>query len=102
MESTAPVAEPASSIAANPVMDVMPPPASAELIATPSNEEESSSGSTAKPIKDKDEVADQTKKPIKSRADKQKNKSVYLAILATVVIVLCLSSLATYAYIKTN
>jgi hypothetical protein len=86
MEPSIPVNEPPVA----PVMDIVPPPASAE----PSIE--ASANTTAAPTVAKSQPV-ATIKPIKKARPPAQS-----AILATVIIVLALAAMATFAYIKTN
>jgi len=89
-----PVAEP-PAMASPPVMDVVPPPASAEPLAEPPTAEPD-----AEPAKAETKKVE--KPPKQPEADKPPRDAVRTAIYATVVIVLALSVMATFAYIKTK
>lgn len=76
--------------AATPVMDVTPPRQEAQLHQPPAEEE-----SPEQPTKPHDA-------PKQNKPPKPPKNGVGMAIFATVVIVLGLAALATYAYIKTS
>lgn len=82
-----------------PVMDVVPPPASAEpLIDDSADDDFPKPESKADPAK----AADKSVKSAPAKTVNQVRPGVGLAIVATVVIVLALSAMATYAYLKTK
>lgn len=84
---------------AKPVMDVAPPRPPAVHPDPTEEKSDPSAGVPPKPGKP-DKSAPKTKR--KAGQDKSAGKGVGLAIAATVVIVLGLASMATYAYIKTQ
>jgi hypothetical protein len=97
MDSSAPVAEPPNATAQAPVMDVVPPPPlENNFTAAPAPIQISKAD--PKPVK----VANTTDPAQVIKTRKPKNGSVTTAIISTVIIVLVLAALATYAYIKTK
>jgi hypothetical protein len=88
-----------------PVMDVVPPPAlDKSETAAPSDSAVSQDDKPVDPKANDNEKADDKgpAKPTTPKPPKQPGNGVGLAIVATVVIVLSLAVLATYAYIKTQ
>ncbi|MGC1177378.1 MAG: hypothetical protein WA843_04885 [Candidatus Saccharimonadales bacterium] len=92
--------EPPKAPAPAPVMDVVPPP-----IEKPADQANSSPVPDT-PVKQKDakHAAKAAKKAAAKQPTlpKQPGHGVGLAIFATVIIILGLAALATYAYLKTN
>jgi hypothetical protein len=103
MESSVPVAEPPKTQSPTPVMDVTPPQTSSDQIATPPPEEEEIDPKPKIGKSDKSKAASK-KKEASPKVSKPKNESQSpnTAIFATLVIVLALAAMATYAYIKTK
>lgn len=96
MEPSAPVAEPPAA-PSPPVMDVTPP----APMATPPPEDEPDLTQNNEPVA----PPPNKPKPPKAKASPKPhnpNSSVTAAIVATVIIVLGLAALATYAYLKTR
>lgn len=91
---TPPAPDPAPTIEAPqpPVMDVQPP-APAPAPDVPADKQRS---------KESPEPAKPAPKAVKPKAPKQPGSGVGFAIAATVVIVLGLAALATYAYLQTK
>ena len=91
-----PAPTPAEPKPAQPVMDIVPP-RPAELVKTPPKEETPPSSVPQQPeAKAQKPAALKTPKP-----PKQPRSGVGLAILATVLIILGLGALCTYAYLRT-
>ncbi len=86
-----------SSSTPTPVMDVVPPENAPNHLATPPPEEPDSRSE----LKGADNVP---KKPesLKPASAKQPGSGIAAAIVGTVIIVLSLAALATYAYLKTR
>ncbi len=80
-------------------MDVKPPDISPEPLATPPPDAEPEH--KEEPPKD-DKKKDDKPKTVQSKQPKQPHSGVGAAIFATVVIVLALAAMATYAFIKTR
>ena len=93
MDSSIPVAEP-PAMPASPVMDVVPPPTTQALADDDFRKPEPQATTT--------KAASKPTKPTSAKDSPITRQGVGAAIFATVLIVLALSAMATYAYIKTK
>jgi hypothetical protein len=82
-----------------PVMDVVPPKPTEPPKAPPKEERDNDPPPTPHSAEAAHHKPD---KPAVAKPPKQPGSGVGLAIFATIVIVLCLGALFTYAYLRTN
>ena len=101
-DSPAETPAPASPAPAKPVMDVMPPPRPIEGVHTPPPPPAPEPHDQEESVELKKDEPKADKPAAKPKAPKQPHSGLGLIVFATVIIVLGLGAMVTYAYLRTQ